>query len=152
MSYGNRGVFSKTNELKTAFYNLPVSRNGAQPALRWLFHYIINVCAAYLVAYLAWSIDRRCTQPDWDAADEQFSLLFVLWLLSDKRGVEISQNLQQIVELISRIVGLLQSCSSTTAGQVCLHGKLPNICCSKGWFVDKQVDIVKDTLSNFSWT
>ena len=60
------------------------------------------------------SIDRRCTQPDWHAADRQFSLLFFLWLLSDKRGVEISQSLHQIVELISRIEGLLQSWSSTT--------------------------------------
>ena len=62
---------------------------------------------------LARSIDPRCTQPDWDAAVEQFSLLFFLRLLSDKRGAEISQNLHQIVELISRIEGLLQSRSST---------------------------------------
>ena len=65
-----------------------------------------------LVAYLAHSLDRRCSQPDWDAAVEQFSLLFFLWLLSDKRGAEISQALHQIVELISRIKGLLQSWSS----------------------------------------
>ena len=58
-------------------------------------------------------MDPRCTQPDWDAAVEQFSLLFFLRLLSDKRGAEISQNLHQIVELISRIEGLLQSWSST---------------------------------------
>ena len=49
-------------------------------------------------------MDRRCTQPDWDAAIEQYSVLF-LWLLSDKRGAEISQKLHQIVELISRIEG-----------------------------------------------
>ena len=58
-------------------------------------------------------MDRRCTQPDWDAAVEQFSLLFFLWLLSGKTGTENSQNLHQIVELISRIEGLLQSWSST---------------------------------------
>ena len=56
-------------------------------------------------------MDRRCTQPDWDAAIEQSSVLF-LWLLSDKRGAEISQKLHQIVELIRRIEGPLQSWSS----------------------------------------
>ena len=54
-----------------------------------------------------------CTQPDWDAAVEQFSLLYFLWLLSDKKGAEISQKLHHIVELISRIEALLQSWSST---------------------------------------
>ena len=54
-------------------------------------------------------MDRRCPQPDWDAAVEQFSLLFFLWLLSDKKGAENSQNLHQIVELIGRIEGLLQA-------------------------------------------
>ena len=28
--------------MKTACYNVPVSRNGAEPAPRWLFHYIIT--------------------------------------------------------------------------------------------------------------
>ena len=76
-------------------------------------------------------MDRRCTQPDWDAAAEQFSLLFFLWLLSGKTGAENSQNLHQIVELISRIEGLLQSWSSTSlqVTSQCLRGNLPNICC-----------------------
>ena len=73
-------------------------------------------------------MDRRCTQPDWDAAIEQSSVLF-LWLLSDKRGAEISQKLHQIVELISRIEGPLQSWSSIPLQVVCLRGNLPNICC-----------------------
>ena len=42
-----------------------------------------------------------------------FLFWFFLRLLSDKRGAEISQNLHQIVELISRIEGLLQSWSCT---------------------------------------
>ena len=57
---------------------------------RWLFHLSRNAQSVSrsrrcLVAYLARSMDRRCTQPDWDAAIEQSSVLF-LWLLSDKRG------------------------------------------------------------------
>ena len=40
-----------------------------------------------------------CTQPDWDAAEEQFSLLFFLGLLSYKRRIEISQSAHQIMEL-----------------------------------------------------
>ena len=37
--------------MKIACYNVPVSRNGAEPALRWLSHYIITICVAYFVAY-----------------------------------------------------------------------------------------------------
>ena len=87
-----------------------------------------------------------CTQPDWDAAVEQFSLLFFLRLLSDKRGAEISQNLHQIVELISRIEGLLQSWSSTPLQVTSVFAGIFQIfvvCWSKGWMVNKQVDIVK---------
>ena len=99
-----------------------------------------------LVAYLARSINPRCTQPDWDTAVEQFSLLFFLQLLSDKRGAEISQKLHQIVELISRIEGLLQSWSSTPlqVTSVCVGiFQIFVVCWSKGWIVHKQVDIVK---------
>ena len=63
------GVEGVALSAKTACFNHPVSQNDTQPAPRWLFHYIITVCVVYLVAYLACSIDRRCTQPDWDAAD-----------------------------------------------------------------------------------
>ena len=110
----SRGVFPKANEFKKACFNLPGSRNGTQPALRSLFRDIITVRVAYLVAYryLPRSIGRGCTQADWDAADQQFPLVFFLSLLSDKRVVEISQNLYQIVERISRIEGLLQRFSS----------------------------------------
>ena len=44
----------------------------------------LSVSRRCLVVHLARSIDPRCTQPDWDAAVEQFSLLFFLRLLSDK--------------------------------------------------------------------
>ena len=64
--------------------------------------------------------DPKHTQPDWDAAVGQFSLLFFLQLLSDKRGAEISQNLHQIVELISRIESLLQSWSNTQLQVTCV--------------------------------
>ena len=37
--------------MKTACYNVPVSRNGAEPAPRWLSHYIITVRVAYFVMY-----------------------------------------------------------------------------------------------------
>ena len=98
---------------------------------------------------------RRCTQPDWDAADQQFYFLFfrILWLLSDKRGVETSQNLHQIVEMISRIAGrsTAELEQHSTASHLCLRGKLLNIFWSKGWFVDKQVDILKETLCKCSW-
>ena len=50
-SLGSRGVFSKTNEMKTACYNVQVSRNGAEPEPRWLSRYIITVRIAYFVAY-----------------------------------------------------------------------------------------------------
>ena len=81
-----------------------------------------------LVAYIARSIDRRCTQPDWDAAAEQFSLLFFLWLLSDKRGAEISQKLHQnrgTDQQNRRSTAELEQLS--TAGHVCSRGNLPNI-------------------------
>ena len=61
-----------------------------------------SVSRTCLVAYLVRSIDCRCTQPDWDAANQQLSLLFFLLLLSDERWVETNQELHQIVELISR--------------------------------------------------
>ena len=50
-SLGSRGVFSKTNETKTACHNVPVSRNGAEPAPGRLSHYIITLHVAYFVAY-----------------------------------------------------------------------------------------------------
>ena len=111
-------------------------------------HYLCRVGAwsrRCLVAYLARSMDRRCTQPDWDAAIEQSSVL-LLWLLSDKRGAEISQKLHQIVELISRIEGPLQSWSSIPlqVKSVCAGiFQIFVVCWSKGWIIDKQVDIVK---------
>ena len=95
---------------------------------------------------------RRCTQPDWDAAVEQFSLLFFLWLLSGKTGAENSQTLHQIVELISRIEDHLQSWSSTPlqVTPVCAGiFQIFVVCWSKGSIVDKQVDIVKVQLT---WT
>ena len=71
-----------------------------------------------------------------------------LWLLSDIRGVEreISQNLHQIVELISRIEGLLQSWSSTPL-QVPSVREASKFVEAKvdSWI--RQVDIVKETLS-----
>ena len=101
---------------------------------------------------VAYSHARRCTQPDWDAAVEQFSLLFFLWLLSGKTGAEISQNLHQSVELISRIEGLMQSWSSAPlqVTSVCAGiFQIFVVCWSKGSIVDKQVDIVKVQLT---WT
>ena len=37
--------------MKTACYSVPVSRNGVEPAPRWLSHYILTVRVAYFVAY-----------------------------------------------------------------------------------------------------
>ena len=94
-------------------------------------HCLCCVGPTCLVAYLARSMDRRCTQPDWDAAVEQFSLLLFLWLLSDKRGAEIIQNLHApdrgTDQQNRRSTAELEQHS--TAGHVCLRGNLPNICC-----------------------
>ena len=72
----------------------------------------------------------------------------VLSSFSDKRGAEISQNLHQIVELISRIEGLLQSWSSIPLQVTSVCSGIFKIlaivvCWSKGLIVDKQVDNVK---------
>ena len=76
-------------------------------------------------------MDRRCTQPDWDAAVEQFSLLFFFgcssfWQKRSReqpepapdRGTD-QQNRRSTAELEHH----------STAGHVCLRGDLPNICC-----------------------
>ena len=122
-------------------------RRPASTAMAFSLHYHCLCRVLGRVWYLlARSIDLRCTQPDWDAAGEQFSLLFVLWLLSDKRGAEISQNLYQMVKLISRIDGLIQSWSSTSLQVTSVSAGIFQIfvvCWNKGWFVDKLVDIVK---------
>ena len=105
----SRGVFSRTNNLETACNNLPVSRSGAQPGPRWLFHNMI-VSRRCVVAYLARSIDPRCTctQPDSDASFEQFSLLFLLRLPSDmyKREAEISRKSANCKAQISTMCGV----------------------------------------------
>ena len=114
--------------------------------------YSLSVSRRCMVAYLARSIDTRCRQPDWDAAVEQFSLLFYLWLLSDKRGAEISQKLHQIVELISWIEGLLQSWSSTPLQVTSFCWGVFQIfvvCWNKGWIVDKQVDNLSPVTFDF---
>ena len=90
-----------------------------------------------LIAYLARSIDPRCTQPDKDAAVEHFSLLFFLRCFLTKeeqrsaRTCTRSWNWSALTECI-----LLQNRRSTagleqhsTEGHVCLRGNLPNICC-----------------------
>ena len=81
------------------------------------------------------SVDRRCTWPDWHAAGQQVSLLFFLWLLSDRsrdkpepaqdRGID-QQNLRSTAELEQL----------SAAG---FRGKLPNICSSKtvDWWTSK---------------
>ena len=101
-----------------ALNNQPSSISERRPASTAMAFSLHNHCLCSVGAwsrFVARLIDPRCTQPDhdWDAAVEQFSLLFFLRLLSNKRGAEISQKLHQIVELISTIEGLLQSWSST---------------------------------------
>ena len=119
-------------------------------AFSWHNHCLCRVGAWSRTSHARWT--AGCTQPDWDAAVEQFSLLFFLWLLSGKTGAESSQNLHQIVELISRIEGPLQSWSSTPlqVTSVCAGiFQIFVVCWSKGAIVDKQVDIVKVQLT---WT
>ena len=45
--------------MKTACSNVPVSRNGAEPAPRWLSYYIITVRVAYFVAYTRLTTAQR---------------------------------------------------------------------------------------------
>ena len=73
-------------------------------------------------------------------------------LAKSSEGEEIGQNLHQIAELISRIEGLLQNWSSTAlqVTSVCAES-FQIFVKAKRWFVDKQVDIVKETLSKSSW-
>ena len=98
-------------------------------AFSWHNHCLCRVGAWSRTSHARWIADVR-KQPDWGAAVEQFSLLFFLWLLSGKTGAENSQNLHHIVELISRIEGLLQSWSSTAlqVTSVCV-GIFQNTCC-----------------------
>ena len=122
-------------------------------AFSWHKHCLCRVGAWSRTSHAQWTADvRNLTGNQWDAAVEQFSLLFFLWLLSGKTGAENSQNLHQIVELISRIEGLLQSWSSTPlqVTSVCAGiFQIFVVCWSKGSIVDKQVDIVKVQLT---WT
>ena len=134
-------------------------RYGAQPAHQLFFFLItqsLSVSRNCFVAYLARSIDPRCTQPECDAGVEQFlSCSFFDRLLSDKRGAEISQKLHQIVELMGRIEGHLQSWSSTA-----LHcrsrlfaGEFSKIgCLLKQRLNCRRASIYcQETLSNCSW-
>ena len=102
-------------------------------------------------SHARWTADVR----NLTGMPQSSSFLFCFSLVaqvSDKRGAENSQNLHQIVELISRIEGQLQSWSITPlqVASVCAGiFQIFVVCWSKGSIVDKQVDIVKVQLT---WT
>ena len=100
-------------QLATTFQYLGTAPNQHRDGFSLHNHCLCRVGAWSRTSHARLTPDVRNLTGMQHAAVEQFSLLFFLRLLSDKRGAEISQNLHQIVELISRIEGLLQSWNST---------------------------------------
>ena len=145
-------VFSKMNELETACNNLLVSRNGAQPAPRWLFHYrIVHNHSLFRV------VGRVHAQSTEDVRGQIgmphiSSFLFypfftvALWQnpRREKRSARTctrSLNWSAVSKVFCRAGAALHSVQVTS---VCT-GSFQIFVETNCWFVDKQVDIVKES-------
>ena len=117
-------------------------------AFSWHNHCLCRVGAWSRTSHARWTADVRNLTGMQQSSSFLFCSFFGCFLA--KTGAENSQNLHQIVELISRIEGLLQSWSSTPlqVTSVCAGiFQIFVVCWSKGWIIDKQVDIVKVQLT-----
>ena len=110
-----------------------------------------------LVAYLARSIDARCTQPDWDAGFEQFSLLFCSFF-----GCFLTKEEQRSARNCTRSwnwsvtrrsnAELEQHSTPLQVTSVYLRGNLPNICLLKQRLNCRPASRhCQETLSKCSW-
>ena len=123
-------------QLATTFQYLG---NSAQPAPRWLFHYIITICVAQVLGRVL--VPRMLDGPQ----------MYATWLGCSNRAVFCSVSLVAFWQKRSRDQPETapergtdqQNQRSTaeleqhsTAGRVCLRGNLPNICL----FVEAKVE------------
>ena len=148
----SRGLFSKPNDLETACNNIPVSRNGAQPAPRLLFHFIFTACVAYLVALMLNRPNMRAARLACSTSAAFSSALFLVAFWQNPREE------QRSARSCSRSRKWSAESKVYCRAGAALHCRSRPVCGEsfqifvwrKSWFVDKQVDIVKEPLSKCS--